>query len=437
MSHLPDASAPLIIGAGPAGTAAAITLARAGYRPIILSAPPVPADKVCGDFLSTDTIQFARSLDVDPAALGAAPIYRVRLIHGERLTEAALPFPAMGLSRRVLDQALLRQAERAGARLQAGQTVRRLTRTRPIAGVSKSLAAMPLHAETVFAATGKHDLRDIPRRHTRPRCRRHENVFRLAPGAGKNSGRGCRADIVSRRLCRHAKRRKGQTVLCVAVRQHAFQAYGASWSSLMAAIEGRNRRFAAMLAGARALLPRPLAVAGVPYGYRAPGVLRDGLYRLGDQAAVIPSLTGDGMAIALHSGRTGAESWLAGESSAEYHVALMPRTLRRRCALPDCCTTPASAVRLQPSRRASRRTVPGPAAPSRRSHPHPSPARCRPIMIPIRTGPTSRIRTGPEPSVRQASLAPTLSPSGIKVRLHPTQACRRKPHAFRQGDYPA
>jgi menaquinone-9 beta-reductase len=64
---------------------------------------------------------------------------------------------------------------------------------------------------------------------------------------------------------------------------------------------------ARMLAGARPLLPRPLAVAGIPYGYQASP---SNLFRLGDQAAVIPSLTGDGIAIALHSGQLAAEAWL-------------------------------------------------------------------------------------------------------------------------------
>ena len=109
---------PLIIGAGPAGCAAAITLARAGHQPDLIERTSGPTDKVCGDFLSADTIQRLRALGVDPAALGGAPIGRVRLIHGERVAEAALPFPALGLSRRVLDDALLRRAQEAGAVLQ-------------------------------------------------------------------------------------------------------------------------------------------------------------------------------------------------------------------------------------------------------------------------------------------------------------------------------
>ena len=45
-------------------------------------------------------------------------------------------------------------------------------------------------------------------------------------------------------------------------------------------------------------------------------------YRLGDQAAVIPSFTGDGMAIALHSAALAARCIVAGEGAEIYHRRL-------------------------------------------------------------------------------------------------------------------
>ena len=53
-----------------------------------------------------------------------------------------------------------------------------------------------------------------------------------------------------------------------------------------------------------------------------------GVYRVGDQAAVIPSFTGDGMAMALHSARLASDAILAGHPPAVYHQAL--RTAFRR-----------------------------------------------------------------------------------------------------------
>jgi len=340
--------APLIIGGGPAGSAAAITLGRAGCSPMLLERATGPTDKVCGDFLSVDAIRQIRTLGVDPWALGAVPIHRVRLIHGERIAETALPFPAAGLSRRTLDAALLHQAECAGAVVRTGQTVRRLLRdpasgARPSCPPTSDCVAYPtypppgdlgtrlsppssglagdslvhdgrkwtaqiddwteLTAETVFLATGKHDLRELPR----PRCGGDGAIgmkmyFSPAPGPANALDGAIELTLFPGGYAGMQPVEGGRIVLCIAVKRRAFQRYGGGWPGLIAAIEQRSRRFAARLTGADKLLPRPLAVAGVPYGYQASPESADGLFRLGDQAAVIPSLTGAGMAIALHSG---------------------------------------------------------------------------------------------------------------------------------------
>jgi flavin-dependent dehydrogenase len=308
---------PLIIGAGPAGTAAAITLARAGHRPILLEKSAGPTDKVCGDFLSIDAIHRAQALGVDPASLGAPPIHRVRLIRGSRVAEATLPFPALGLSRRALDAALLHQAETAGAIVRSGQTVRRLTRDGQHWRIQTDTITT---AETVFLATGKHDLRDSPRPHTAQGAIGMKTYLALAPKPAETLSGTTELTLFPGGYAGMQFVENDRAVLCIAVRRDAFQACGASWASLIAAIERSSSRFAAMLAGSQPLLPRPLAVAGIPYGYQA---LVGDLFRLGDQAAVIPSLTGDGMAIALHSGQQAATAWLNGIDPPTYQRTLV------------------------------------------------------------------------------------------------------------------
>jgi menaquinone-9 beta-reductase len=310
----------LIIGGGPAGSAAAITLARSGHQPIVLERATGPNDKVCGDFLSIDAIDRARALGVDPAALGAATIHRVRLVCGTQTVESALPFPALGLSRRTLDAALLRQAEAEGAVVRTGQSVRRLTRNGTDWDVQTNDTTVT--AETVFLATGKHDLRDQPRPHSPRDAIGMKTYLSLAPGPAGKLEATTELTLFPGGYAGMQFVENGRVVLCIAIKRQAFRASGGTWASLLATISRHSRAFAAMLAGSCPLLPRPLAVAGIPYGYQARGDSPAGLFRLGDQAAVIASLTGDGMAIALDSGRQAAESWLQGIAAPAYQTAL-------------------------------------------------------------------------------------------------------------------
>jgi flavin-dependent dehydrogenase len=67
----------------------------------------------------------------------------------------------------------------------------------------------------------------------------------------------------------------------------------------------------------------------VPYGFRHGGGGPPGLYRVGDQAAVIPSFTGEGVALALHSGLAAAVAIIAGQDADQFHAQW-----RRRSAGP-------------------------------------------------------------------------------------------------------
>jgi menaquinone-9 beta-reductase len=178
-------------------------------------------------------------------------------------------------------------------------------------------------AETVFLATGKHDLRHMPRAGVAQGAIGMKMYFVLQPGASRTLERTVELTLFPGGYAGLQPVEHGHAVLCIAIRKHAFPAYGGGWSGLIAAISHRSRRFASMLAGAHALLPRPLAVAGIPYGYRITETPHDSLFRLGDQAAVIPSLTGDGMAIALHSGKIAADTWLAGGGSGSYQETIV------------------------------------------------------------------------------------------------------------------
>src|SRR5206468_1719657 len=55
----------VIVGAGPAGTVAAIVLARAGARVSVIERATFPRDKLCGDTVNPGTLAHLRRLGLD------------------------------------------------------------------------------------------------------------------------------------------------------------------------------------------------------------------------------------------------------------------------------------------------------------------------------------------------------------------------------------
>src|SRR5215218_8628619 len=57
----------VVVGAGPAGTAAAITLARAGRDVVVVDKATFPRDKICGDGLTTAALRELEDLGLAPS----------------------------------------------------------------------------------------------------------------------------------------------------------------------------------------------------------------------------------------------------------------------------------------------------------------------------------------------------------------------------------
>jgi geranylgeranyl reductase family protein len=116
-SALPARCDVLVVGAGPAGSAAAITLARAGLDVVLVDQHSFPRDKVCGDGLIPDAHNALRKLGVlDEVLAQARSASHVGCI-GPRGGRVDVPGTLAVLPRKELDHILCRAAVAAGARM--------------------------------------------------------------------------------------------------------------------------------------------------------------------------------------------------------------------------------------------------------------------------------------------------------------------------------
>jgi menaquinone-9 beta-reductase len=118
-----------VVGAGPAGSTAALLLHRLGHDVVLLDEARFPRDKICGEALSPGAWRLLEALGAAPeiAAAGAYPISGMKLVapngrsfagryDGGRTT-------GFSIERHVLDAILLRRAREAGVAVREAATV--------------------------------------------------------------------------------------------------------------------------------------------------------------------------------------------------------------------------------------------------------------------------------------------------------------------------
>ncbi|HKA47626.1 MAG TPA: FAD-dependent monooxygenase [Methyloceanibacter sp.] len=311
----------IAIGGGLAGSAFTLELARNGARATVLESSRGPHHKVCGEFLSAEAQTLLAYLGLDLGALGASSMGTFRLVNGSRQAEASLPFRAAGLSRYRLDQTLLQRAGDAGADVVRGVTVSTVE-ARDGRVVAKT-GTSGFEGRGALLATGKHNLRQFPRgqsdmvgfklqlRLSESALRALENIVQLAMFDGGYVG----ACIVE----------DGIVTVCWVMHQAVLQRIGTGWPEQAAHFAKSSEIIGDLLQNARPEWDKPVAVAGIPYGYLRRGIVASNILPVGDQLAVIPSFTGDGMAIALYSGIAAAQAVLAGHDSALFQSRMIER----------------------------------------------------------------------------------------------------------------
>lgn len=114
----------LVVGAGPAGSAAALAARAGGASVLLLDGAEFPRDKVCGDGVAPHALDVLAELGLDPAAVvaGSAPVHTLDLRSPAGVVaRRATARPGWVVPRAVLDDRIRTAAVAAGAQVRRQQ----------------------------------------------------------------------------------------------------------------------------------------------------------------------------------------------------------------------------------------------------------------------------------------------------------------------------
>jgi len=291
----------IVIGAGPAGTSAAITAARSGARVLLHEAGRFPRHKVCGEFVSSESLDLLTSLlgSHHQALLAGAPtITNARLFLDGRVLRAPIKPPAVSIARFDLDAALLQSAESAGAEIRLQTTVQEISAVSPFRVVT---TAGDFTGQAIINAAGRWSkLTQPPAQKSGAKWLGVKAHF-LEPSPAPSvdlyffDGGYCgvqpvkrESDPASTRInaCAMVQADRANSLAEVFARHPELQERSRNWQPLS----------------------QPVSTS--PLLFRQPQPERNGILFAGDAACFIDPFVGDGISLALRSGTLAAECLL-------------------------------------------------------------------------------------------------------------------------------
>lgn len=323
----------VVVGAGPAGSVAALVLARAGVRVLLVDRARFPRPKLCGDSINPGTLALLGRLGLDDLAVERGITVAGMVVTGTSGARVEARYPA-GIRGRIVsrcefDASLLERVARAGAVVESGARVTGVVGGDRVTGVAIATpgGTRTASAALTIAADGRHSTvafgRGLARHPPAPR--------RWAVGAycADVDGLSSFGEMHIRRghYIGVAPLPGGLANLCVVTSNpRALAAQGDLHKWLLGQVS-RDPLLAPRFERARpasdAMSLGPLAVdataAGVP-----------GLLLAGDAAGFIDPMTGDGMRFAIRGGELAAQAALAALCGHTDHPHVFLDALRRR-----------------------------------------------------------------------------------------------------------
>jgi flavin-dependent dehydrogenase len=322
----------VVIGAGPAGSLAALELARGGSRVLLVDRAEFPRWKVCGCCLSERARRSLTEAGLGDllGVLGARRIDRVSVRSGGEAVVAPLA-PTRIVSREGLDAALARRAIAAGAAFLPRTRAKVLPDSRIALACGNE--SVEVNARTILLASGLHD---AAARHTARRrawLSRESHVGLGATGdadAAPDLPRHLTMAIGARGYVGFVHLEDGRLNAAAAVSPTLLKAAGSPAQAIARILDD---------AGVEGVDPHRLDWRGTPPLTRTRSRVQQGsFFAIGDAARFVEPVTGEGMSWALAAGRAVVPHVLArarGDAQETWPAAhrRLLRARHARCAL--------------------------------------------------------------------------------------------------------
>jgi flavin-dependent dehydrogenase len=314
----------LVIGAGVAGSSAGYRLAKAGYHVAILEKTQGPHHKVCGEFLSFEAISYLDEMGISLDE--SQPLIKNFQLSSPQFTATfTFPYPGRGISRYKLDEELICNAQLAGACVFRGQLMKSYQKRDDLFRVETNTEHF--YARHLFLATGKHDYSRNSKRqgqddaylglkthlHLKAHDLNETTVLFSFPG-----GYGGVCPIENDRMN-----------FCFIIQKKIYKSFNGDLNRVLIFLRQANPRLDSLFEVADVLEPMS-AIGSIPYGFLRPYSYKDQVYFLGDQRMVIPSLTGDGMAIALSTAKYAVEEFQGRQNRRGHLRDVMNNSLKKQ-----------------------------------------------------------------------------------------------------------
>lgn len=305
----------IIAGAGPAGSSAAIHLARSGLRVVLVEQKKFPRPKLCGEFISPECEHHFQKLGVSEEMKCSAPsLISETVFYSSRGHHVTVPSSwfggsaALGLSRAVMDDVLVRRAQTCGVNVLEGATIHEpILNHNKVLGVRLKLDGREYeyHAPLTLDATGRVRILTRKLKTEERRSKPKLIAFKVHLRNTHVASNACEIYFYPGGYGGLSTIEGGLSNLCFIISAELVKRHHSDPETVVREAVMKNRRAAYTLERAQAQ-SEWLSASWERFGRQHPSPAK-GLLAIGDSAAFIDPFTGSGMLMAFESGELAAE----------------------------------------------------------------------------------------------------------------------------------